>query len=333
MLKENIINLIKEGKAEMKATREGFGDALLQLGKENSEVVALCADLTESVQMHKFKESFPDRFFQIGIAEQNMASVASGMSAMGAIPFIASYAMFSPGRNWEQIRTTICYNNRKVIIVGAHAGLSVGPDGGTHQAIEDMAIMRAIPNITIFSPADYVEAYKLTLLAYKIDGPVYIRLAREKSPVIFEDKYEPKNNLGEGIYTTINKNNLNNKIGIVSTGPIICEVLKAAKELEENHNISVSVMNINSVKNIDRAQLVRFAINNKKLVTVEEHQIVGGLGSAVSEILSEDHPTKIKMIGIQNRFGQSGTVTELYKEYEINTESIINKSLDLVHSN
>lgn len=331
MLKKNIINEIENGTAEMRATREGFGDALLQLGKENLEVVALCADLTESVQMHKFKEAYPDRFFQMGVAEQNMASVASGMSAMGCIPFIASYAMFNPGRNWEQIRTTICYNDRKVIIVGAHAGLSVGPDGGTHQALEDLAIMRAIPNITIFSPADYVEAYKLTLLAYKIDGPVYLRLAREKSPVIFESNYEPRNGAGEIVY--VSKNTSSNKVGIIATGPIICEALKAAKELEENHNISVSVMNIHSIKNIDRASLIRFAINNKKIVTVEEHQVIGGLGSAIAEILSEDNPTKMKMLGVQNRFGQSGTVQELYKEYEINKESIIIKTLDLLHSN
>lgn len=335
MLKKNIFeNMYPVGdsaKSEMRATREGFGDALLQLGKENLEVVALCADLTESVQMHKFRDMYPDRFFQMGVAEQNMASVASGMSAMGCVPFIASYAMFNPGRNWEQIRTTICYNDRKVIIVGAHAGLSVGPDGGTHQALEDIAIMRAIPNITIFSPADYTEAYKLTMLAYSIKGPVYIRLAREKSPVIFESNYEPKNGMGEIVYTS--KTTFNNKVGIIATGPILYEALKAAKDLEENHHASVSVMNVHSIKNIDRAQLVRFAINNKKIVTIEEHQVVGGLGSAICEILSEDNPTKVKMLGVQNRFGQSGTVQELYKEYEIDAESIVYKTLELLHSN
>ena len=228
MLKKNIINEIEKGGVEMRSTREGFGDALLQLGKENLEVVALCADLTESVQMHKFKEAYPHRFFQMGVAEQNMASVASGMSAMGCVPFIASYAMFNPGRNWEQIRTTICYNDRKVIIVGAHAGLSVGPDGGTHQALEDIAIMRAVPNMTIFSPADYTEAYKLTLLAYSVPGPVYLRLAREKSPVIFENNYEPKMGQGEIVYTS--KISGHNKVGIIATGPILCEALKAVKE-------------------------------------------------------------------------------------------------------
>lgn len=327
MLKKNIF----EEDVEMKATREGFGDALLELGKENENIVALCADLTESVQMHKFRNAFPDRFFQMGVAEQNMAAVASGMSAMGRVPVIASYAAFNPGRNWEQIRTTICYNNRKVIIIGAHAGLSVGPDGGTHQALEDMAILRAIPNITIFSPADYVEAFKLTKLAFEIEGPVYIRLAREKSPILFEDSYKPKNGVGEVVY--VSKVVSHNKLGIIATGPIIYEALKATQSLEQAHKISVSILNIHTIKNMDKDQIVRFAINNKKIITLEEHQITGGLGSAISEILSENHPTKMKMLGVKNRFGQSGTVAELYKEYEIDEQSIIKVGLELLHSN
>lgn len=331
MLKKNLINKIGKEEIEMRATREGFGDALLELGKENENIVALCADLTESVQMHKFRSAFPNRFFQMGVAEQNMAAVASGMSAMGKVPVIASYAAFNPGRNWEQIRTTICYNNRKVIIVGAHAGLSVGPDGGTHQALEDIAILRAIPNITIFSPADYIEAFQLTRLAFEIDGPVYIRLAREKSPMLFEDDYKPKVGVGEIVY--VSKVTSHNKLGIISTGPIIYEAIKAAQSLEHAHNISVSILNIHTIKNMDKDQIVRFAINNKKIITLEEHQITGGLGSAISEILSENHPTKMKMLGVKNRFGQSGTVTELYKEYEIYEESIIRASLELLHSN
>lgn len=331
MLKKNLISLIGKEDADMKATREGFGDALLELGTENENIVALCADLTESVQMHKFRNAFPNRFFQMGVAEQNMAAVASGMSAMGKVPVIASYAAFNPGRNWEQIRTTICYNNRKVIIVGAHAGLSVGPDGGTHQALEDIAIMRAIPNITIFSPADYVEAFQLTRLAFQIEGPVYIRLAREKSPILFEDNYKPKSGIGEVIY--VSKITSHNKLGIIATGPIIYEAIKAVQSLEHAHNISVSILNIHTIKNIDKDQIVRFAINNKKIITLEEHQITGGLGSAISEILSENHPTKMKIMGVKNRFGQSGTVTELYKEYEIDEEAIIKAGLELLHSN
>lgn len=340
MLRKNIMNLIdgKEGypvgdsvEVEMKATREGFADALLESGKENENIFAICADLTESVQMHKFKEAFPDRFLQVGVAEQNMAAVASGMSAMGKIPVIASYAMFNPGRNWEQIRTTICYNNRKVIIVGAHAGLSVGPDGGTHQALEDIAIMRCIPNITILSPADYVEAYILTKLAFEIDGPVYIRLAREKSPVIFENSYRPKVGMGEVVY--VGQIHNHNKIGIIATGPIICEALKAVKILEKEFNFCINILNVHTIKNMNIDQIVRFAINNKKILTLEEHQVIGGLGSAIAEILAEHHPTKMKMLGIKNRFGQSGTVKELYKEYEVDDVAIVKAALDLIHSN
>jgi transketolase len=250
---------------------------------------------------------------------------------MNRVPFMASYAAFNPGRNWEQIRTTICYNNRKVIIVGAHAGLSVGPDGGTHQALEDIAIMRAIPNITIFSPADYVEAYKLTKLAYKIDGPVYIRLAREKSSMLFDMSYEPKAGVAEVIYTS--KINNQNKIGIIATGPVIFEALKSVQALENEHKVSINILNVHTIKNIDRAQIARFASNNKKILTLEEHQVTGGLGSAISEILSEDYPTKMKILGVKNRFGQSGTVTELYKEYELDSSAVTSAVLELIHSN
>ena len=352
MLNKNIYNeiiskkdfkseLLDMSKIEMKTTREGFGDALLALGTEHNEVVALCADLTDSVQMHKFKNAFPDRFFEMGVAEQNMASVASGMSAMGKIPFIASYAMFNPGRNWEQIRTTICYNDRKVIIIGAHSGLSVGPDGGTHQALEDMAIMRVIPNITIFSPCDYYEAYNMTKLAYNVKGPVYIRLTREKSQVIYnEDKIKlqsisinnTKVGAGEIIFSSLIESQY--KVGIVATGPIIFEALLAAKDLEAE-NIKVSILNVSTIKsdNFDINQVLNFAKNNnKKIITLEEHQVTGGLGSLICEILAEHYPSQVIRMGVQNRFGQSGTPAELYKEYNIDRESIKNKIRELVHS-
>ena len=255
MLNKNIYNeiIIKKhedlesldmSRFEMRATREGFGDALVLLGSEHDDVVALCADLTESVQMHKFKDLFPERFFEVGIAEQNMASVASGMSAMNKVPFIASYAMFSPGRNWEQIRTTICYNDRKVVIVGAHSGLSVGPDGGTHQALEDIAIMRAVPNITILSPCDYEQAYNMTKLAYSIDGPVYLRLTREKTPVLY-DNSQDINTSSDIIYSSNIDSSL--KVGIIATGPIIFEALLAAKEIEKE-NIQVQILNVKCIK-------------------------------------------------------------------------------------
>ena len=317
---------------EMKSTREGFGEALLKLGEEHDDVVALCADLTESVQMHKFKNKFSDRFFEMGVAEQNMASVASGMAAMNRVPFIASYAMFNPGRNWEQIRTTICYNDRKVIIVGAHSGLSVGPDGGTHQALEDVAIMRVIPNITILSPCDYVEAYNMTRLAYQIEGPVYIRLTREKTAMLYDEKHESKIGVGEIFFSSNLESHY--KVGMVASGPIIFEALLAAKELEFE-NISVQILNLSTVKskNFDIFQIVNFAKNNnKKIITLEEHQIIGGLGSLVCEVLSENYPSQVVRMGVDNRFGQSGSAAELYKEYGIDKESIKNKIRELAHS-
>jgi transketolase len=327
-----------------KATREGFGEALLQLGKDYENVAALSADLTESTQIHKFKEVFPDRFIEVGVAEQNMAGVASGLAASGLVPFMASYAMFSPGRNWEQIRTTICYNDRKVIVVGAHAGLSVGPDGGTHQALEDIAIMRSVPNINIFSPSDYHEAYALTELAYKIQGPVYIRLAREKSPVLFSQEYYSKSD-SEGVSITLPRvvyanadlnDNSHKRLGLIATGPIIFEGILAAKELEK-YNIFLNVLNVNTLKYVDdnmtqksKDIILDFIKNNKNIITLEEHQVIGGLGSMICEISAEYQSGKIHRMGIQNRFGQSGTVSELYNEYKINARAIVEKVLALV---
>ncbi len=326
MIIENLLQSIREEK-NMKATREGFGEALLEVGFDE-RVMAICADLTESVQMHKFRDAYPLRFLEVGIAEQNMAGVASGLAASGMIPFMASYAAFNPGRNWEQIRTTICYNNQKVIVVGAHAGLSVGPDGGTHQALEDIALMRVLPNITVLSPADAVEAKALTKLAKDVAGPVYIRLAREKSPIIFAENYQPV--IGKPEIVFVSKIESAKKVGIIATGPILAEALLAAEELEKQ-NISVSVMNMHTIKPIDESAVIRFANANKTLVTVEESQVAGGLGSAISEILSAHRPTHIHMVGVKNRYGQSGTRRELYREYEIDKEAIVAAGLVAAH--
>jgi transketolase len=331
MINKNIFDKEKSDQIEMKSTREGFGDALLDLGTYFNDIVALSADLTESVQMHKFRDAFPDRFIEIGIAEQNMASVASGMAAMGKVPFIASYAAFNPGRNWEQIRTTICYNDRKVVIVGAHSGLSVGPDGGTHQALEDIALMRVLPNMTVLSPSDYREAYNMTKLAYQIPGPVYIRLTREKTAMLFEKDFE--NKIGVADIVHVSDFESINRLGIISTGPILCEVLKAVKILEIEYKIQVNVLNITTIKPLDENQIIRFAQNNKKIITVEEHQVFGGLGSAISEILSQHLPTKMKTLGVKNRYGQSGTMQELYAEYGIDSENITRECVDFLHSN
>jgi len=301
-------NIFKPDVAQA-ATREGYGEGLLLAGRADVNVVALCSDLTKSTQMDLFAKEFPARFIETGVAEQNMASVASGMAAMGKIPFIASYAMFSPGRNWEQIRTTICYNGTNVKIAGAHAGISVGPDGGTHQALEDIALTRVIPKMTVIYPCDAIEAKKATLAAAKIKGPVYIRLAREKTPVITT----PETPFGIG-QSEIYWQGTNPKVGIIATGPLLYNALLAAHELDKE-GISVSVMNLATIKPLPEADIVHFAESVQGIVTVEEHQIAGGMGSAVAEVLAQARPTKIAFIGVRDQFGQSGTPDELLTHY------------------
>ena len=311
---------------EMEATRVGFGKALLELGDEDRNVAAVCADLTESVQMHWFKEKFAARFVEVGITEQNMAALASGMSAMGMIPYISSYAMFSPGRNWEQIRTTIAYNDRKVVIAGAHAGLSVGPDGGTHQALEDIALMRVMPNMTVLSPADSREAYLMTKLAKDIKGPVYIRLAREKSAKIFTDEYS-KIDLDKPEVVFSSSESKARKVCILATGPILYNAMLAAKDLNDK-GVQVVVVNISCIKPLPESAILRLSSAYKVLVTLEEHQVIGGMGSAVSELISEHASAKVVRMGVRNRFGQSGKVDELYREYGLTVDDIINTCLE-----
>lgn len=301
-------------------TRNGYGESLLEAGKQNRQVVALCCDLTESTRTHHFKEAFPDRFIQVGVAEQNLASVGSGMAAMGKIPFISSYAMFSPGRNWEQIRTTIAYNNSNVKIVGAHAGVSVGPDGATHQAIEDIAIMRAIPNMTVIAPADTHEAYKATLAAVDFDGPVYIRLGRSATPVVTKKDSPFQIGKAERVYER--NESLGKKVGIISTGSLLYNSLLAAQELEKN-GIGASVLHLATIKPLDIKAVMAMATEHDALVTVEEHQVAGGMGSAICEYLSEAHPIKITRIGVQDQFGQSGESDELVEHYGMGVDSIV----------
>lgn len=311
---------------EERPTRDGFGNGLLQAATENAKVVALCADLTESVRMEAFKQKFPGRFFEMGVTEQAMAGVASGMAAMGYIPFMASYAMFSPGRNWEQIRTMIAYNDMPVKIVGAHAGVSVGPDGATHQAIEDIALMRIVPNMEVYVPCDAIETEAVTKHIVGTKKPAYIRLTREKTPVMLPDAYTWNN--GKAYIMSFPKHKTGGEfahhVGIVGCGPVLYEALKAAKELEEE-GIGVTVVNMPQVKPLDGAFLLRFAKEMKGIVTVEEHQMQGGLGSAVAEFLSEHHPIKIARVGIEDRFGQSGKPAELYEEYGLTSKHIVEK--------
>lgn len=315
---------IFEKDVEQVPIRKGFGVGLLEAGEKNPQVVGLCADLTESTQMHLFRNKFPERFVEIGVAEQNLASVASGMSAMGKIPFITSYAMFSPGRNWEQIRTTICYNDRHVIIAGSHAGVSVGPDGGTHQAIEDIAITRVIPNMTIISPCDHIEAKKATLASVDLKTPVYLRLAREKTPVITTEETPFEVGKGQILFgpNPVDGQVQKAEVGIIATGALVHKALKVAEKLPKE-KINVKVLNISTIKPLDEKAVLELAKEAGAIVTVEEHQITGGLGGAVSEFLAKSLPTPIEFIGVKNQFGQSGKPEELLEHYEMGESHIL----------
>ncbi len=301
---------------EQETSRKGFGEGLLESARSNDRVVGLCADLTESTYMTEFKEVFPGRFIQLGVAEQNLAAVASGMAAMGKIPIIASYAIFSPGRNWEQIRTTICYNDQNVKIVGSHAGLTVGQDGGSHQALEDLALSRVLPRMTVFSPCDSVEARKATLAMVEKSGPVYLRLSREKTPVITtaDSPFVPgQANL---IWRVENP-----KVLIVATGDLVYQALLAAQKLTHD-NLAVCVLNVHTVKPLDEISIIKLARSAGSVVTVEDHQRAGGLGGAVSEVLSENCPVPVFRVGVNDSFGQSGRPIELLGHYGLNATAI-----------
>ena len=310
-------DLLKGGAATpaMAATRDGLGRGLMELGDRNPNVVVLCADLAESTRMLEFKNHFPGRYVELGVAEQNLATVASGMANYGKIPFMASYATFSPGRNNEQIRTTISLNNVPVKIVGSHAGVSVGPDGATHQALEDIALMRVQPNMTVISPCDAEEAVKATLAAAAHDGPVYLRFAREKTPVMTTIETPFVFGRANVMWTSDAP-----KVSIFATGPLLYNALKAAKNLEKE--IAVEVLNIHTIKPIDREAIVGSAKKTGAVVTVEEHQVAGGLGSAVAEVLSEECPVPVQFVGVRDMFGQSGTPAELIEHYGMGIQSI-----------
>ncbi|MFM2357862.1 MAG: hypothetical protein RJA61_599 [Candidatus Parcubacteria bacterium] len=297
--------------------RKGFGEGLLAAGEADKNVVGLCADLTESTQMLAFATKFPERYVQIGVAEQNLATVASGMAAMGKIPFITSYAMFSPGRNWEQIRTTIAYNDRPVKIAGSHAGISVGPDGGTHQAVEDIAIMRVIPHMVVISPCDSIEAKKATIASAKNGKPVYIRLAREKTPVMTTESTPFE--IGKAQIFFGEEGNAD--VGIIATGALVYKALIVAKEFERKGK-KVKVMNLATIKPLDEEAVIKLAKETGAIVTVEEHQIRGGMGSAVAECLAKHHPVPMEFIGVDDKFGQSGKPDELLEHYGMGVSHI-----------
>ncbi|MGH7584381.1 MAG: transketolase family protein, partial [Gemmatimonadales bacterium] len=305
------------------AIRVGFGEGLLAAGDADERVVGLCADLTESTHMLPFRTKHPDRFVEMGVAEQDLACVASGMAAMGKVPFITSYAMFSPGRNWEQIRTTICYNNRPVKIAGSHAGVSVGPDGGTHQAIEDMAITRVIPRMVVISPCDSIEARKATIAAAKTDTPVYLRLARDKTPVITTDATPFE--IGKArVYwdSALAKPGLEPKVTIIATGALVHQALHAACELAES-NVGTIVVSLSTIKPLDGETILAAVKRAPRVVTVEEHQIAGGMGSAVAEFLAQHFPVPQEFIGVHDLFGQSGAPSELIEHYGMDAPHIV----------
>ena len=306
-----------EKDVEMKAVREGYSDGLIIAGEKDSNVVVLCADLTESTRAQKFSEKFPDRFFQIGIAEQNMAAIAAGLGVSGKIPFISSYATFSPGRNWEQIRTTICYNDSNVKIAGHHAGLMTGPDGATHEATEDIAIMRALPNMRVFVPCDAIQAKKVTAAAAQLWGPTYIRFAREKSPTVTTEDTPFTPGKAE-IFWEGKKP----QVLIIATGVLVHNALVAARDLEKE-KINTVVLNVHTIKPLDDKKIVSLAKKIGAVVTVEEHQVMGGLGGAVAEALAQHAPVPQEFVGLQNTFGESGNPWDLINKYGMGVKDIV----------
>ena len=299
--------------------RNGFGLGLLSAGELDANVVGLCADLTESTQMHLFAEKFPKRFIEVGVAEQNLVTVASGMAHMGKIPFVTSYAMFSPGRNWEQIRTTITYNNVPVKIVGSHAGVSVGPDGGTHQAIEDIALMRVLPRMVVVAPCDSIEAHKATLALATNNQPSYLRLAREKTPIITTEESPFEIGKANLLWDTDNPEAV-----IIACGSLVHNALLAASEMW-HQGTSVLVLNLHTIKPIDEKVVIEVAKRAGAVVTVEEHQQAGGMGSAVAEVLARNYPVPIEFVGVPDVYGQSGEPNELIKHFGLDPKGIIEK--------
>ena len=312
-------NILDRSALEERPTRDGYALGLVQAGDENPNVVALCADLVESTRTEAFAKKYPERFVEMGVAEQNMASVAAGMSLMGKVPFISSYAMFSPGRNWEQLRTTVCYNEANVKIAGAHVGVSVGPDGATHQAIEDIAITRPIANMRVFAPCDLWEAQRITYAVSKIYGPCYVRYAREKTSVFTTDATPFE--IGKVQIFWLEPEGKKPDVAIIACGPLVHNAILAAAGLEAG-GVAVRILNNASIKPMDEAAVVAAARDAGAVVTVEEHQVAGGMGSAVAEVLARNHPVPIEFIGVQNRFGESGSPAELLEKFGMGVSHI-----------
>lgn len=307
---------------EMVPTRNGYGDGLVETGKKDKRIVVLTGDLAESTRAHLFQKAFPERFIECGVAEQNMMGVAAGLALSGKIPFVSSYAVFVPGRNWDQLRVSVCYSNANVKVAGAHAGISVGPDGATHQALEDLAITRVLPNLTVVVPCDYLETKKATIALAKMMGPAYFRFAREKTPVITVEKTPFK----------IGKANLmreGSDVTIAACGPLVYEALIAAETMAK-HGIQADVLNCHTLKPFDEKTLVKSIKKTGCCVTVEEHQITGGLAGAVSETLGRHSPAPIEFVGMPNSFGESGEPDELLAKYGMKANDIVSAALRVI---
>ncbi len=302
------------GKLESEPIRKGFGRGLLEAGKRWDNVVAACADLTGSTSMDLFAKEFPERFVEIGVAEQNLVTVGSGLAAMGKVPFVSSYAAFSPGRNWEQIRTTVCLNDRPVKVIGSHAGVSVGPDGATHQMLEDLALMRVLPNMVVIAPCDSVEAQKATLAMATDKRPNYLRLAREATPVFTTAKTPFE--IGKAYVFAKGAD-----VSLIATGTMTYQALAAA-ELLYKDGIEAEVIHVPTIKPLDTATILKSVRKTGAVVTAEEGQIIGGLGGAIAELLAEEHPALIRRIGMKDRFGESGAPDELLEHFGLDAKHI-----------
>lgn len=300
---------------ELEPIRSGFGQGMILLGKDNPKVIALCCDLTDSVKLGEFAKTYPDRFVEVGVAEQNLAGLGAGFAHEGYIPYITSYATFSPGRNWDQIRVSICYSNNNVKIIGSHAGISVGPDGATHQAMEDIATTRVLPNMTVLVPADAIEARKVTLAAAKMNGPVYVRLAREKTPQFTTD--DTPFEIGRAYVFREGKD-----ATIAAAGPQVYYALTAANELAKT-GIECEVINVVSIKPMDTETLVKSVKKTGCVVSAEEHQVTGGVGSAVAEALARNFPVPQEFVGMPDHFGESGEQSELIAKWGMDSKAII----------
>jgi transketolase len=299
---------------EQKPTRDGYGEGLVLAGQKDSRVVALCADISDSTRSAMFQKAFPDRFVETGIAEQNMMGLAAGMALAGKIPFVSTYAVFCPGRNWDQMRVSVCYSNANVKITGAHAGVSVGPDGATHQALEDIAITRCVPNLVVIAPCDAIETKKATLAAAEYVGPVYLRFAREKTPIMITE--DTPFEIGKALIFRDGKD-----VAIIGCGPLLHNALLAAEELAKE-GIEVMVINNHTIKPMDSKTIIEAAKKCGAIVTVEDHQIMGGMGSAVAEVLAANYPVPIEFVGMKDRFGESGEPNELIEAFGMGKNAI-----------